>query len=157
MPSLVARQLGVTDVGGVEDRLDGEKRKRFEKRFLCRTESRFPQPASLLQKPVCLFQKGKLYLGFLIAGSRCPTRFVESVLEGREVGNRQLELDYLAIAHRVNGTHNVRDVGILEAAHDVHNGVGLADVGEKFVPESFAIRGSFDETRDVYELNDRRH
>ena len=48
----------------------------------------------------------------------------------------------------------MRDVWILEAAHDVNDRVGLANVGEKLVAEPFALRRAFDETGDVDELHD---
>ena len=51
---------------------------------------------------------------------------------------------------------DVDDVGILEAAHDVHDRVGLADVREELVAEALALRRAGDEARDVDELDRRR-
>ena len=67
------------------------------------------------------------------------------------------KLDDFAIAHRIDRAHDVGDVGILEAANDVHDRVGLANVGEELVAESFAFGRAFDESRDVDELHDSRH
>jgi hypothetical protein len=47
-------------------------------------------------------------------------------------------------------------VAILKAAHDVHDGVHLADVTEEFVPEPLALARAFHEAGDVHELNGRR-
>ena len=44
---------------------------------------------------------------------------------------------------------------ILEAAHHVRDGVGLADVGEELVAQPFALGGAGDQAGDVDELDDR--
>ena len=41
------------------------------------------------------------------------------------------------------------DVGVVEAAEDVYDGVGFTDVGEEFVAEAFALAGALDESGDV--------
>ena len=51
----------------------------------------------------------------------------------------------------------MRDVVVLEAAHDVHDRVGLADVREELVAEPFAFGGALHEAGDVDELHDRGH
>jgi len=43
----------------------------------------------------------------------------------------------------------VHDVFIVEAAHDVDDGVGFADVGQELVAEAFALAGASDEAGDV--------
>ena len=48
------------------------------------------------------------------------------------------------------------DVVILEAAHNVDYGVGLANIGEELVPQPFALRSTLHQTGDVHELNHRR-
>ena len=45
-------------------------------------------------------------------------------------------------------------LSIVEAAHDVRDGVGLADVGEKLVAQAFAFRGAGDQPGDVDEFDD---
>ena len=49
----------------------------------------------------------------------------------------------------------MHDVVVLEAAHHVRDGVGLADVREELVAEALALRGAGDQAGDVDEL-DRR-
>ena len=46
------------------------------------------------------------------------------------------------------------DVGIVEAAHHVHNGIAAADVGQKFIAKPLALGRALDQTRDVDELDD---
>ena len=58
------------------------------------------------------------------------------------------------------GSIRARDmvhVGVLEAAHHLHDGVDLADVGEELVAESLALARALDQTGDVHELDRRRN
>ena len=56
-----------------------------------------------------------------------------------EVGQDQLGGDDLDVAHGIYGTHGVDDVGILETAHDLNDGVDLADVGEELIAEALTL------------------
>ena len=54
---------------------------------------------------------------------------------------------------RVDAAGDVDDLGVVEAADDVADGVGGADVAKKLVAETFAFGGAFDEAGDVDELH----
>ena len=45
------------------------------------------------------------------------------------------------------------DVAVVEAAEDVQDGVGLADVGQELVAEAFTAGGALHQTRDVHDLH----
>ena len=45
------------------------------------------------------------------------------------------------------------DIGIIEAADDMDDGIGIADVAEELVAETFSLRRALDETRNVHELD----
>jgi hypothetical protein len=49
----------------------------------------------------------------------------------------------------------VDDVVVLEAAHHVGDGVGLADVGQELVAQALALAGAGDQAGDVDELHGR--
>ncbi len=72
-------------------------------------------------------------------------------LDRVQIGEKELGLHDPRVAHRIGRSGGVRDVRILEAAHDVEDDVHLADVGEELVAEAFASAGPFDQTRDVDE------
>ena len=57
------------------------------------------------------------------------------------------------VAERVNRVGDVRDVFVLETAHDVSNGVDLADVFQKFVAEPFALRRALYQPGNVDEAD----
>ena len=48
------------------------------------------------------------------------------------------------------------DVVIVEAAHNMDDGVALADVAQKLVAETRALAGTLDQTCNVNKLNDGR-
>ena len=57
-----------------------------------------------------------------------------------EIGEDQFGVDDLDVAHRIDRARDVMNVRVLETAHDLHDGVHLADVGEELVAEAFALR-----------------
>ena len=48
------------------------------------------------------------------------------------------------------------DVGIVEAAHHMDNGVGGADVAQKLVAQALALGGALHQARDIHKLDHRR-
>jgi hypothetical protein len=69
----------------------------------------------------------------------------------------QFGVDDLDVAHGIHAAGDVMDVCVVEAAHDLHNGVHFADVGEEFIAETLALRRALDEAGDVHEFNRRRN
>ena len=50
--------------------------------------------------------------------------------------------------------HDMDDVVVVEAAHDMDDGVALADVAEELVAEAGTLTCALDEAGDVHELHD---
>ena len=48
----------------------------------------------------------------------------------------------------------MNDIVVLEAAHDVSDGVALADVGQEFVAQTFAFAGTGDKSGNIDEFGD---
>ena len=153
MRPLVAGELGVRDVRRVEDRLRREQRERLEQRELVGARASPPRAASLLEELVRALERADFGECLLVAGLGGALHAVEPLLHGREIGERELELDDFAIAHGIDGAHHVQDVVVIEAANDVHDGVGLADVREELVAEPLALARAGDEAGDVDELD----
>ena len=51
----------------------------------------------------------------------------------------------------------MRHIGILEAAHDMGDGVDFADIGEKLIAEPLAFRRAAHQAGDIDECEPRRH
>ena len=70
-----------------------------------------------------------------------------------DVGEDELGVDHFDVAERIDRAHVVDDVVILEATHDMDDGIDLADVGEELVAEAFALARAFDQAGNVDKLN----
>ena len=77
----------------------------------------------------------------------------DAALQAVEVGQHQFGLDRLGVGDGIDPAFDVGDVVILEAAQHMHDGVDLADVGEKLVAEAFALRRAAHEAGNVDEGN----
>ena len=82
--------------------------------------------------------------------------FFPPLFDRFKVGQHQFGVDDFDVAHRVHAARDMDDVRVLEAAHDVHDGVHLADVAQKLVAQALAVRRAFHQAGDVHEFNRRR-
>ncbi len=96
-------------------------------------------------------------LRLLVAALGFFAQAVDAPLQTVEIGQHQFGLDRLDIGDRVDAALDVRDVGILEAAHHVGDGVDLADIGEELVAEPLAFGSAAHQAGDVDEGQPRRH
>ena len=99
-------------------------------------------------------QKFRFDEEFFVAPLGGVLRAVEAALHRLHVREDEFQIDGADVAHGVDGALDVRDVLVLETAHDVDDGVHLADVREEFIPQPLAVRGALDQPRDVHELDD---
>ena len=80
----------------------------------------------------------------------------EAALETVEIGEHQLGLDRLGVAHRIDRALDMGDVRILEAAQHMRDRIDLADMAEELVAEPLALRRAAHQARDVDEFELRR-
>ena len=103
---------------------------------------------------MALFQHRDQALRLLVAAGACGLAvFGQLLFHGREIGERELRVDGLDVRERIDLARDMNDVGILEAAHDVRDGVGLANVREKLVAQAFALARARDQSGDVDEFH----
>ena len=96
-------------------------------------------------------------LRLLVAALGLFLERVDAPLQAVEIGQHQLGLDRLDVGDRIDAALDMRDVGVLEAAHHVGDGVDLADIGEELVAEPLALRGAAHQAGDVDERQPCRH
>src|SRR5213075_1721263 len=65
----------------------------------------------------------------------------------------QLSVDGLDVADGIDCAGDVMDVGVIETADDLDDGVDFADVAEKLVAETFTLGGTLDQPGDIDELD----
>ena len=95
--------------------------------------------------------------GFLVAACLGGLGIAHILLfDSGEVGERKFGVDGLDVGHRVDSAVDMNDVAVLETAHHVRNGVGLADVGQKLVAQALALGRAGHQSRDVDEFDRRR-
>ena len=78
-----------------------------------------------------------------------------------QVGHDEFEVDRFNVADGIDGHvragvgDDVHDVLVIEAAHDVNDGVRATDVLQELVAEASTLARALDKTRDVHEFDDR--
>ena len=77
---------------------------------------------------------------------------LDASLQRAQVGEQQLRLDQLHVAHRIDPALDVGDVAALEAAQHVEDRIHLPDRAEKAVAEPFAPTGAAHQPRNVDHL-----
>ena len=101
----------------------------------------------------------------LMAASSAASRFLiltsfsirgNGLLDGLQVGEDQLGVDGLHVRARIHLAVDVDDVGVIEHADHLGDGLRLADVGEELVAQPFALGGALDDAGDVHEGHRRR-
>ena len=84
---------------------------------------------------------------------------VNTALHHLHVGHDQLNVDNADVPGGVHGhvgagvSYHMHDVLIVEAAHHMHNGVALPDVGQKLVAQALALGGALDQAGNVHKFH----
>ena len=78
---------------------------------------------------------------------------LDAPLEHLHVGHDELQVDDLDVPRRVAAALHVDDIGVVEAPHHMYDGVGAANVLQKFISQPLALAGALDEPGDVHELD----
>ena len=144
------------DVGDVHRRLHRQQKKRLQHRALFRIQIDRACGLSLIQGGRHLLERCHQALCLLVAArARDLGVLGELLIDRGEVRERELRVDRFDVRHRIDRAGDVYDVVVGEAAHDVGDGIGLADVGQELVAQSFALGRARDEPRDVDKFHSR--
>ena len=95
--------------------------------------------------------------GMFVTSSGLLLQLAQAVLHCLKILELKLQVDYLLVPHRIHASVHVGDIGIVEAAEHMQDGIGLADIGQKLVAETLTPAGTLDKTGDVDNLHRRRH
>ncbi len=145
------------DVGDVHQRLEREQEQIAHQRFLFVVEAEAARRLAFVETGRELLQNRHLRHRFLVVRLGRTLDAVQRLVDGVEIGQRQLGIDRFDVGDRIDLAGHVHDVGVLEAAHDVSDRVDFADVREELVAEPLALRRARDEAGDVDELDRRRN
>ena len=138
------------DVAYVEHRLVGQQVEVCNQLAVLLVEFDRAGTFALLQYGLVLQQQFDGALGLLVTarGGRL-LRLRQAVLDGFEVLELELRVDDFLVAHGVDGAVHVGDVAVVEAAQHVDDGIRVPDVAQELVAQTFALRGTLDQTGDV--------
>src|SRR5690606_17930010 len=124
-------EVGLGDVAGVEHGFGGEELEELQELLLVVGGLEDVGGLVFVEVGDEAFEQGELGLGVLVAGLGGLLGLGDAFFDGVEVGEDEFGADDLDVAHGINRAHGVDDVVVHEAAHDVNDGVHLADVGEE--------------------------
>jgi hypothetical protein len=139
-------------------RLGGDQAQRLQDAQLFLAEVDAAHRLRLVQRRLALLEHLDQRRGLLVvARARRLHVAVQALFHRGQIGQAKLGLDDLDVGDRVDLAGDVDDVLVLETAHHVDDGVGLADMAEELVAQALALAGPGHQAGDVDELDDRRH
>ena len=104
-----------------------------------------------------LFQHRHLPHRFLVGAALGQLDVLgQRLLDHGQVGQRELGIDRLDIRYRIHLAGNMDHIGVFEAAHDVGDGIGFADIGEEFVAQPLTLGCARNQAGDIDKLHHRR-
>ena len=160
-----AQQVVLADVAGVDDRFGGQQAQLLAGGLhgvVALVKVKAARGLAALKPGGQVGQPGSLGGSGLVAGLGSLLLAAQAVADDLEVGQDQLQVDGINVADGVNALglvdvlDHMNDVVIVEAAHNMDDGVALADVAQKLVAETRALAGTLDQTCNVNKLNDGR-
>ncbi len=102
------------------------------------------------------FQQRDQLLRILVARLGLLAVALDGAFHHGQVGQCQFGQDDFDVGNRIDLAGDVHHVGIVKTAHHVDDGIGLADVGQELVAQTFAFGRARHQPGDVDELDDRR-
>ena len=83
-------------------------------------------------------------------------RSVNTALKHLKIGKNELKIDGFNITNGIYVAVNVNDVLVCKATYHVNDRINRADMSEKFITKTFALRSTLDKTCNVNEFDDSR-
>ena len=154
----VVLEAGLADVADEHRRLGRDQAQRLQDDTLFLAEIDAAHRLRLVQRGLALLEHLHQRRGFLVvARARGLHVAVQALFHRGQVGQAELGLDDLDVGDRVHPAGHVDHVVVVETAHHVDDGVGLADVAQELVAQALALAGPGHQAGDVDELDDGRH
>ena len=99
------------------------------------------------------FDDGILDLCSFVTGVQLLLQSVASLLQRCQVCERQLGINDLDVADRINRRADVMNVRIFETTNHLHNRVHFANVMEELIAQALARACAFHQSSDIDELD----
>ena len=145
-------------VGHVHGGLHGQEEQRPQDREFFPGQIHGARRPALIQNVLHLLQHRDQPLRLLVAAGFRQLDVLGQLPAYRlQIRERKFGVDGLDVGDRIDLAGDVHDVRVLEAAHHVRDGIGLANVGQELVPQAFTLGCACHQPRDVDELDHRRN
>ena len=108
---------------------------------------------SAFQMLICTLKQFCLGKEAFIAAAGVFLSAVNTLFHGFHIGEYQLKVYGFTVAHRVDGAVHMDYVRVFKAAYNMHYGVHLADMGQKFISQPFALACPLYKACDIYKLD----
>ena len=145
----------LVEVGSVNNRLDAQQVARLEQGAVLVAARIGAGALAVVEVLEQTAEHIRLVQAGLVAALAGLGRLVDAALDHLDVRHNELEVDDLNVAQRVGRALDVHDVFVVKAAHDVHDRIRGADVGQELVAEALALGRALDEAGDVDKLDHR--
>ncbi len=144
------------DVGDVHHRFAGEHVEFAQKFALLVIDRQGARRFGVVEVLAHLLQQLHLRQRFLVARLGGFGHAIDGLLDGIEIGQREFGIDHFDIGERIDLARDVNHIVVFKTAHHVRDGIGLADVREKLVAQSFALGRARNQPGDVDKFHVRR-
>ena len=148
---VAGRGRRLLDIADVKHGHRGQQSKHVKGALFLRLALDEPRRLALAQQRERPIDQVERLLGVLVAAFGFLAQAVDAPLQAVEIGQHQLGLDRLDIGDRIDPALHMGNVGILEAAHHMRDGIDLADIREELIAEPLAFGGAAHEARDIDE------
>ncbi len=150
-------EAALIDIGDIHNRLGRDQMQLAQDLALVVVEIETTHRQSLVEMRFDLPDRVARVDVLFPGGLRVLLSLDELPLDRLEIGQRKFGVDRLDVVDRADRTGHVRNVVVLETAHDVGDRMGLTDVGEELVAEAFAFGCAGDESGDIDEFHGCRN
>ena len=102
-----------------------------------------------------LLEEFHFLAGFLVHLG-CACDLGNAALQHFQISKDQFQVDGLNIAQRIDTAVDVNDIFILKTAHDMDDGIHLADIGQELIAKSFALGSALNQPCDIDKFDNSR-
>ena len=149
--------IPLVHVRHIQRLLRGDETQRLHQLFFVHIKLNPANRLALVQRQFALAQDFGAEGGFLVSRTRQSFGFVERRADGLQIRQGQFGVDRVDIAKRIDAPLDVDNVPAAKAAHDVQNGIHLANVGEELIAKPFAGACAANDAGDIDDSHLRRN
>jgi len=151
--SLKIREVVFADIAGEERRLGGQEEKTAQDVLFGIGEFEGERGLAGVEMGDEFFREGDFGFSGFVSAARGFLVTLGAFFYRGEIGEDELGVDHFDVAHGIDRSRDMVDVGTLEATHDLDDRIDLADVAQELISEALALTRASDQSGDIHKLN----